>query len=152
MQMPMSDSSKAPPSNTIVHRGPQHSAPYPVSRLAPAFDAAVAAQDLAKDLARAEHMLGAVARGKIELIVEQIQSLQAQAQRIVSQAQEDLELHRAECRFAREAGGVYHLYHRPDNTRYFSLLSPQDWGGEPPHHYEGSYQLLDDMRYMRVEL
>lgn len=148
----MSDTQKSPSQATLVHRGPQHSAPYPVSRLAPAFDAAVAAQDLAKDLARAEHMLGAVARGKIELIVEQIQNLQAQAQRIVSQAQDDLELHRAECRFSREPGGVYHLYVRSDKTRYFSLLSPKDWGKQPPHHYEGSYQLLDDMRYMRVEL
>lgn len=147
----MSDASNAS-SKQLVHRGPQHSAPYPMSRMAPAFDAAVAAQDLAQDLARAEHMLGAVARGKIELIVEQIASLQAQAQRIVAQAQDDVELHRAECRFAREPGGTYHLYLRPDKTRYFSMLSPQDWNDQPPHHYEGSYQLLDDMRYLRVEV
>lgn len=146
----MSDSTPASPKTALIHRGPQKSAPYPTSRLAPAFDAAIAAQDLAKDLAQAEHMLGAVAKGKIELIVEQIQTLQAQAQRIVEQAQQDLELHRVECRFAREAGGVYHLYLRPDASRYFSLLSPEDWGGEPPHHFEGSYLLLEDMRYRRV--
>lgn len=150
----MSDSSPAPKA-ALIHRGPQKSAPYPTSRLAPAFDAAIAAQDLAKELAQAEHMLGAVAKGKIELIVEQIQTLQAQAQRIVQQAQQDLELHRVECRFAREAGGVYHLYLRPDQSRYFSLLSPQDWAqnasGQPPHHFEGSYMLLEDMRYRKVD-
>jgi hypothetical protein len=30
---------------------------------------------------------------------------------------------------------------------YFSMLSPADWGGAPPHAFEGSYRLEADMRW-----
>lgn len=146
----MSDSKQSETKRELVFRGPDHCSPYPTSRLAPAFDAAVAAQNLAQELERAEHLLGTVAQGKLDLILGQIQQLQAQAHTIVQEAREDLDLHRVECRFAREVGGVYHLYRRADSSCYFSMLSPQDWGERMPHQHEGSYRLRADMRYEKL--
>jgi hypothetical protein len=42
---------------------------------------------------------------------------------------------------------LYHLYKRPNGERYFSLLSPEDWGGQPPHAFEGTFRLEADMRF-----
>ncbi|MFW6202006.1 MAG: DUF2452 domain-containing protein, partial [Gemmatimonadota bacterium] len=46
---------------------------------------------------------------------------------------------------------VYHLYRKDDDTLYFSMLSPDDWGGEPPHAHEGSYRLGADMSWTSTD-
>ena len=55
----------------IKHQGPDHSAPYPVSRLAPAIELV----DLAKEIAQADNMLTQIAHGKLGVIAEQIKVL-----------------------------------------------------------------------------
>ena len=67
----------------------------------------------------------------------------------MDEAARNATLHRAQCRFRRRVGQTYHLYRRADDQRYFSLLSPADWGGPPPHEYEGSYRLEPDMSWTR---
>jgi len=123
-----------------VHQGPDHAAPYPVSRLAPAIELV----DLAQQIASADHVLTQVACGKLRLIAEQMRILQAQAHEVMAQAQRDQALHRAQCNFQRQPGKAYHLYGKPDGVRYFSLLSPQEWGGKPPHEFLGTYRLEND--------
>ena len=66
-------------------------------------------------------------------------------------AREDAELHRAEARFNRLPGKTYHLYERPDASRYWSLLSPEEWGGKPPHTFVASYRLEVDRSFTRVD-
>ncbi|OQX04507.1 MAG: hypothetical protein BWK76_28655 [Desulfobulbaceae bacterium A2] len=53
-------------------------------------------------------------------------------------------------RFFRRPGCVYHLYCRPDGSRYLSLLAPADWQGCPPHPYLGFWRLENDMSFSRV--
>ena len=79
------------------------------------------------------------------LVRHGIQFLQQQAREVLAEASNAAELHRAQCRFARRIGQIYHLYRRPDGTAYFSLLSPDDWAGEAPHAFVGSYRLEPDM-------
>jgi len=122
------------------HRGPDHSAPYPVSRLAPAFQA----EDLARELAQAEAMLSARTTAKLQVIVEQIHSLQAQAREVLREAQQEQALTRARCTFKRIPGQTYHLYRKGDGSSYFSMLSPADWRGWPPDEPIGSYRLEAD--------
>lgn len=129
------------------HAGPEHASPYPLSRLAPRFDLI----DVAREIQQADTLLGAVLGNKLSLIAEQIRALQAQARSIVEEARESGDLHRVECRFQKTAGGVYHLYRRPNGTRYFSMLSLDDWGGSPPHAFEGSFRLEADMSFTPVE-
>lgn len=124
----------------LLHQGPDHSAPYPVSRLAPAFSA----PDLAEEVAHAEAMLGARTGAKLRVIADQIKALQAEARKVLAEARDEHALTHAECAFRRLPGKVYHLYRRDDGSRYFSMLSPADWRGEPPHAFIGSYRLEAD--------
>lgn len=118
---------------------PAHSLPYPTSRLS----ASISLVDTAREIERAHESIARQTHAQLKLIAEQIRYLQAQAQRIVSDAEANLELHRARCSFRRVPGHAYHLYEK-DDGRFFSLLSPNDYGGSPPHRYLGSYRLEAD--------
>jgi len=132
----MSDEDEKP----VLHRGGGQSSPYPVSRLAPAFQIS----DLAAEVALAESMLSARTGAKLRVIADQIKALQAEARKVLDEAREEQILTRAECAFKRIPGHSYHLYRRSDGNPYFSMLSPQDWGGRPPHEFLGSYRLEAD--------
>jgi Protein of unknown function (DUF2452) len=103
--------------------------------------------DVAREIQAADAMLSAVVSGKLEAIARQIRALQHEAQRTLDQARSHAELHRALCNFKKRPGQIYHLYRRENGATYFSLLSPQDWGNQPPHSYEGGYRLEADMRF-----
>jgi hypothetical protein len=118
-------------------------APYPLSRLSAPIDLI----DVAREIQAADTVLSAVAAGKLESIARQIRALQAEAARTLAEAQADAALHRVRCSFKKIPGKLYHLYERADGERYFSLLSPEDWKGQPPHVFQGSYRLEADMRF-----
>jgi hypothetical protein len=127
-----------------AHEGSASASPYPLSRLAPPHDLV----DIAKQIRDADQMLSAVVGNQLKLIAEQIQSLQDKARALLLQAERNAELHRARCTFQKRVGMTCHLYRRDDDERYFSMLSPEDWGGTPPHTYEGSYRLEADMSWV----
>lgn len=131
----MSDDDKA-----VLHRGDARSSPYPMSRLAPAFQA----PELAEEVARAESMLSARTGAKLRVIADQIKSLQAEARKVLSEAREEQALTHAQCAFKRIPGKVYHLYRKGDGSTYFSMLSPADWNDQPPDTFAGSYRLETD--------
>ena len=89
--------------------------------------------------------------GQLEVIAEQVRALQAQARRILDQARQDQQLHRARCAFKRIPGHVYHLYAEDDGGSAFSMLSPADWGGKPPKPFLGSYRLESDMSWTAMD-
>ena len=120
---------------------PAHAAEYPQSRLAPRFDLV----SMAHEIQSADAMLAAVAGAELEVIADQIRALRARAQEVLERARRDAALHRARCRFRKQPGRVYHLYREPNGQLYFSLLSPDDWRGAPPHAFEGSYRLELDL-------
>lgn len=138
----MSDEKKA-----VLHQGGDRSSPYPVSRLAPAFQA----PQLAEEIERAESMLSARTGAKLRVIADQIKSLQEEARKVLDEARDEQALTRAECAFKRLPGKVYHLYRRADGSRYFSMLSPEDWRGDPPHAFEASYRLEADYSWTPLE-
>ena len=96
-------------------------------------------------------MIGAVVHGKLEVIAQQIRTLQAQARQILEQAQHDGALHRAECRFQKRAGHTYHLYERDDGGSYLSMIAPEQWRDGPPHRFIGSYRLQADMSWVAAD-
>jgi len=138
----MSDDSKP-----ILHKGAEHSSPYPRSRLAPAFQA----PELAAEVARAEAMLGARTTAKLRVISDQIKALQEEARKVLDEARDEQALTHAQCSFKRIPGCVYHLYRRADGGTFFSMLSPADWGGEAPHTFLGSYRLEADYSWTPAE-
>jgi hypothetical protein len=130
-----------------IHRGADHSSPYPVSRLAPGFGLV----DLAHEIEQADQVVAGRLGAQLEVIAEQVRSLQAQARRVLEQAREDQRLHHARCTFQRKAGHIYHLYEEPDGSLAFSMLSPDDWGGDPPRPFRGSYRLQSDLSWTPAE-
>lgn len=130
------DSPTAPTSKTTT---------YGLSRLAPP----IRLVDAAAEIEKADLLISSVAGSKLRMIAEQIRALQEQAQQIVDQAEQDAQLHRARCHFARRPGHTYHLYEGPDGL-YWSMLSPDDWG-TPPHPHRGSYLLEADQSWTPVD-
>lgn len=143
------EDSSIPSTLDPVTRNPttMRSVPYPTSRLSAPFEPV----DQSVVLREAQRMLGAVAYGKLQLISEQIKSLQAQAKRIIMEAQVDIGLHNAQCTFQKRPGQVYHLYKRGplDTDTYFSILSPDEWKTSP-HEFLGSYRLNEDLSWSAV--
>lgn len=131
-----------------VYQGPARAAPYPLSRMAPAFSLVAAAEEIEK----ADAMLATVTGGKLGVIAEQIRLLQDQARAVLERAKRDAELHRARCNFEKRPGGTYHLYRKHDGELWFSLMAPEEWSRPQPQTYEGSYRLGADMSFTRVDL
>jgi len=129
------------------HEGPSSTSPYPVSRLGAVMDLV----DTAREIAQADTVIGAVATDKLAQIAEQIRALQDQAREVLSRAHRDATLHRARCGFQKVPGQIYHLYARPSGEHYFSMLSPDDWRGAPPHAFQGSYRLEPDQSWTSFE-
>jgi hypothetical protein len=131
----------------LIHRGAEHSSPYPVSRLAPGFGLV----DLAREIEQADQMVSNRLTSQLQIIADQVKALQDQARRILEQAHEDQRLHHARCAFRRIPGQVYHLYEEMDGSLAFSMLSPADWGGRPPKTFRGSYRLESDRSWTPAE-
>ena len=129
------------------HEGPDHSSPYPVSRLAPPIPLV----DLAQEIEKADRMIATQISSKLQVISDQIKKLQDQAREVLEKAKHDQELHRIKCNFKRVPGNTYHLYAKEDDTRYFSMLSPADWQGKPPDTYIGPFRLEADMSWTSAE-
>jgi alkylation response protein AidB-like acyl-CoA dehydrogenase len=129
------------------YRGPQNAAPYPLSRLS----APITLVDAAREIEHADQWIASTASARLSQIAAQMQALRAQAEAVLQKAREDAELHRAEARFTRLPGKTYHLYERADGSRYWSMLSPEEWGGTPPHAFVASYRLEADRSFSRVD-
>jgi len=124
----------------MLHRGAASSSPYPVSRLAPAFDSG----ELSAEVAKAEAMLSARTGAKLRVIADQIKLLQQEARKVLEDAKEEQALTQARCAFKRIPGKTYHLYRKAVGEPFFSMLGPEDWGGAVPYEFLGSYRLESD--------
>lgn len=142
-----SDKSSGEAEHDERHRGSGRSAPYGLSRLAPP----IVLVDVAKEIEAADTMVGAVTGSKLDVIARQIRQLQEEAQSILKGARRDLDLHRARCTFPRRPGHTYHLYQHAKDGLCWSMVSPEEWGGEPPQPFEGSFRLEVDQSWTRVD-
>jgi len=96
-------------------------------------------------------MLNARTSAKLRVIADQIKSLQAEARKVLDEARDEQSLTRAQCSFKRVPGRLYHLYSKSNGSTYFSMLSPQDWGGRPPDEFAGSFRLEADYSWTPAE-
>uniref|UniRef100_A0A8B9IJ53 Chromosome 1 open reading frame 50 n=1 Tax=Anser cygnoides TaxID=8845 RepID=A0A8B9IJ53_ANSCY len=87
---------------------------------------------------------------RLTVIAEQIRYLQEQARKVLEEANRDADLHHVACNFVKKPGNVYYLYRREGGQRYFSLLSPKEWGTSP-HEFLGAYKLQHDMSWTPSE-
>jgi hypothetical protein len=131
----------------LRHRGPERASPYPVSRLS----GPISLVDAAREIERADQWIASTSESKLVQIAEQMAALRQQAEQVLREARENVALHRAEARFSRHPGKTYHLYERADGQRYWSMLAPSDWRGQPPHAFVGSYRLEADQSWTPLE-
>ena len=125
----------------------QRSARHPTSRLSPPIEL----ETLAREIARADEMLAARTGAQLQVIAEQLRSLQAQAREILEEARRQTDLNHAHCPCTKVPGRVYHLYRHGDGRLQFSLLSPADWGDRPPHAYAGAFRLEADLSWTPLD-
>ena len=129
------------------HSGPSHSSPYGLSRLAPS----ISLVETAKEIQHADMMIGAVTSAKLHTIAEQIRFLQEQARDILAQAKTNLDMHTVQCSFVRRPGKTYHMYEKDDGSRYWSIISPAEWGADMRHVFRGSFRLEPDQSWTTVD-
>ncbi|KAK2821634.1 hypothetical protein Q7C36_020977 [Tachysurus vachellii] len=106
---------------------------------------------LAQQVQKGDEFVRANACNRLTVIAEQIRYLQDQARKVLEDAKRDADLHHAACNVVKKPGNVYHLYVRDSGQRYFSILSPQEWGSSCPHKFLGAYKLQYDMSWTPLE-
>jgi hypothetical protein len=123
----------------------RHLLPYGTS----ASDAPIRLIDRAKEIETATQQIQAHVNGKLDVILKQIRILQEEAKKIMEDAVVNSELHQVKCNFEKKIGQILHLYQRDSGEKYFSLISPAEWG-KPPHRFLGSFQLKPDQSFEKI--
>lgn len=106
---------------------------------------------LAQQVQKGDEFIRANACNKLTVIADQIRYLQEQARKVLEDAKKDAELHHAACNVVKKPGNMYYLYMRESGQRYFSIISPQEWGPSCPHKFLGAYKLQYDMSWTPLE-
>lgn len=106
---------------------------------------------LAEQVQKADEFIRANATNKLTVIAEQIQHLQEQARKVLEDARRDADLHHVACNMVKKPGNIYYLYQRESGQKYFSIISPQEWGAGCPHDFLGAYKLQHDMSWTPYE-
>uniref|UniRef100_A0A8B9M6J7 Chromosome 1 open reading frame 50 n=1 Tax=Accipiter nisus TaxID=211598 RepID=A0A8B9M6J7_9AVES len=105
---------------------------------------------LARQVQQADDFIRANACNKLTVIAEQIRYLQEQARKVLDEANRDADLHHVACNLVKKPGNIYYMYRRESGQRYFSILSPKEWGTSP-HEFLGAYKLQHDMSWTPFE-
>ncbi|CAM4574674.1 uncharacterized protein C1orf50 homolog isoform X1 [Lepidochelys kempii] len=106
---------------------------------------------LAQQVQQADEFIRANACNRLTVIAEQIRYLQEQARKVLDEANRDADLHHVDCNIVKKPGNIYYLYRRESGQRYFSILSPKEWGTSCPHEFLGAYKLQHDMSWTSSE-
>ncbi|KAM7139038.1 uncharacterized protein C1orf50 homolog isoform 1-T1 [Macrochelys suwanniensis] len=106
---------------------------------------------LAQQVQQADEFIRANACNRLTVIAEQIRYLQEQARKVLDEANRDADLHHVSCNIVKKPGNIYYLYRRESGQRYFSILSPKEWGTSCPHEFLGAYKLQHDMSWTSSE-
>lgn len=102
---------------------------------------------LAEHIQKGDDFVKANACNKLTVIADQIKYLQGQAKKVLEDAKRDADLHHAACNIVKKPGNMYYLYQRPSGQRYFSIISPKEWGPSCPHQFLGAFKLQHDMSW-----
>ncbi|XP_017297116.1 uncharacterized protein C1orf50 homolog [Kryptolebias marmoratus] len=106
---------------------------------------------LAEQVQKGDDFVKANACNKLTVIADQIRYLQEQARKVLEEAKRDADLHHAACNIVKKPGNVYHLYQRPSGQKYFSIISPKEWGPSCPHPFLGTFKLQQDMSWTPMD-
>jgi hypothetical protein len=110
--------------------------------------------NLAKQIETCDAFIRANVSNRLQVIVNQVNFLREEAQRILLKARRDDELNHSACNLVRRPGQTYYYYERPSGQKYLSIMHPQDWlsTGKTsgcPHRFLGAYKLEYDNSWTR---
>ncbi|CAI4221986.1 unnamed protein product [Auanema sp. JU1783] len=107
---------------------------------------------LASQISFSRDLVKGRACDRLRSIAQQMEQLHVAAKQVLSEAARDEELHRVACNMQKVPGRVYHLYGRPMAEKYFSMLSPEEWGSDDKaSEYLGSFRLEYDRSWTPLE-
>lgn len=81
---------------------------------------------------------------QLSQIKEQVDLLVRQAQKIHARIEISESIYLADCKITPLVGHIYHLYEKSNGTRLLSMVSPADWGSNPPFDHVADVELLAD--------
>lgn len=108
-------------------------------------------ETLVATLKTSEAQVKNTAYNKLDVIAEQIKFLQNQAKEILHNAAKDSHLHSIPCNFVKSPGQIYHLYERPSGEKFWSMVSPEEFGAFNKNESLGSWRLEADRSFTKVE-
>ncbi|XP_018010255.1 uncharacterized protein C1orf50 homolog [Hyalella azteca] len=146
MSVAMPDKNKPLPNPALVERSDAPGGAHLVNAYRSTRHAPSDLVQLAQEIQKADSFTKATVGSKLQVIAEQVRFLQEQARRVLQEAQHNADLHHVACNFVKQPGATYHLYRRPSGQRYFSMISPKEWG-ECPHEYLGAHRLEADQSW-----
>lgn len=110
--------------------------------------------NLARQIETSDAFIRANVSNRLQVIVNQVNFLREEAQRILLKARRDDELNHAACNLVRRPGQIYYYYERQSGQKYLSIMHPQDWSSTSkstgcPHRFLGAFQLEYDNSWTR---
>ncbi|CAF1135430.1 unnamed protein product [Adineta steineri] len=110
--------------------------------------------NLAKQIETCDAFIRANVSNRLQVIVNQVNFLREEAQRILMKAKRDDELNHSACNLVRRPGQNYYYYERESGQKYLSIMHPQDWmtgtkNNSCPHRFLGAYRLEYDNSWTR---
>lgn len=94
------------------------------------------------------HFIEETGSSKINLLKDLLESITKIGQKEIHNINDSIELWKLPCSFIRKAGDTIHLYERSDGSKFWSIISPQEWKNELIFH--GSYKILYDQIMERL--
>lgn len=88
----------------------------------------------------------------LDQIREQIELLARQARDIQQRVRLSEEIYQAELHFEPIIGKIYYLYRRPSGRSVVSMVSPEEWGPQPPYLFVATVHLLSDHTWEILEV
>jgi len=85
-------------------------------------------------------------------IKDQVEHLLAQAQDIHDRIDMSEKIYLADCNFIPVMGQVYQLYEKSNGSWVMSMITPEEWGANPPYYHLASAKLLHDHTWEILEI
>ena len=89
---------------------------------------------------------------QLHQIKDQVEKLMSQAQAIHKRIDLSEKIYLADCGFKPVMGQVYHVYEKKDGSWILSMVTPEEWGKNPPYYYLASAKLLYDHTWEILEI
>ena len=88
----------------------------------------------------------------LQQIREQVELLIRQAQKIHDRITVSEEIYNAECSFEPAINQIYHLYKRKNNSKFLSMIAPEEWGNNKNLTHVCSAKLLSDHTWEIIDM